>query len=122
MTTFYTVASTRLRWREYWYFKPWCPFPFTALARLPPVRLPDSVRVQYQTDAAATSLWETHQRRLDDLYAGQAKRVATEDECRALSERLHETLRDFRVARGVYQPFSPGEQAAPAPPAAAPGL
>jgi Zn-dependent protease len=76
---------------------------------------PDSVRMHYQTGASATSLWDAHRQRLDELYAGQAKRVFTEDESRALTERLHGLMRDFHMARGVFQPLGPGEQASAAP-------
>src|SRR5262249_49106418 len=47
--------------------------------------------------------------------------VWTAEDARALAERLHAAQRDFHLARGVFQPMNPEEQAPPAAPAAAPG-
>ncbi|HEX5272614.1 MAG TPA: hypothetical protein VFW33_19085, partial [Gemmataceae bacterium] len=75
---------------------------------------PDSVRMDYQTGASATTLWDAHQQRLDEVPAGRVKRLVTEDESRGLTERLHGALRDYHVARGVFRPLDPGEEAAAA--------
>ncbi len=90
-------------------------------ASKPDLSAPDSVRFDMQTGASATALWEAHRQRMDDLPAGRPERASTDDEARALTERLHAALRDFHLARGVFRPMSSGEQAAAAAPAGASG-
>src|SRR5207302_3118454 len=55
----------------------------------PDLIAPASVQVHHEKGATARDLWELHQRRLSDLYAGSVRRVDTQDQIRALIDRHH---------------------------------
>lgn len=76
----------------------------------PDLLTPASVQTVYQPGASAAELWERHQRRLDDLLPSRSVTVDTPLRQRELIERHHGALRDFHLARGVFEPVLEAEQ------------
>ncbi|HEY7158106.1 MAG TPA: site-2 protease family protein [Gemmataceae bacterium] len=76
----------------------------------PDLLAPASVQIVYEPGASAAELWERHQRRLDDLLPSRSVTVDTPAHQRELIERHHGALRDFHLARGVFEPASEVEQ------------
>jgi Zn-dependent protease len=71
---------------------------------------PKSVEDHYSPGASAAELWREHERRLDERLPAGPVDVRSEDRVRQMVERLHATLRDFHVGRGVFRPVSAAEQ------------
>jgi Zn-dependent protease len=98
-----------------------CPMLFTAFtdgtflvssAAKPDLAAPATVQMNRMHRAATERLWEAHQR-LADL-AGARKMVApvkSRGDLVAMTEQLHVQLRDFHLARKVFRPRTPAEQA-----------
>lgn len=68
---------------------------------------PRHFRVRYQRGATAAELWHTHENALHEQAERTAVPVMTPNELRSFIESHHAALRDFHLARGVFERFPP---------------
>lgn len=76
----------------------------------PDVAAPASVRMNRMIKAPIQMLWATHEPMATEMSAGEGcLAVTNREEVIEITERLHETLRDFHLARGFFRPLTTKE-------------